>query len=189
MIKFYVLDNNQQKGPFSENELKSMLLTNDTFVWREGMENWDYAKNIEELKIYINSTPPPIPNFENLNSTININVKTHKSELDKKENHLKKERIKSKFAYELVYLIICIMILFLCTFVFPYDESEKYARNLNSFFGLDYYSTYSFDEDSIKTLYSFIAYTILLHRPVYYTFKWIIIYSKQNHNNGITKRN
>lgn len=182
MIKFYVLDNNQQKGPFSENELKSMLLTNDTLVWREGMENWDYAKNIEELKIYIISTPPPIPNFENLNSSININVKTHKSELDEKEKHLKKERVKSKFAYELVYFIKCIIFTILFIVVLPWKEMyedlfeihrDYYFLDSSSFF-LDY-DKYIF----LSYTYLLVIFLILFHRPIFQAFKWLKKYSNK----------
>ncbi|RTY86176.1 DUF4339 domain-containing protein [Flavobacterium sp. RSP15] len=182
MIKFYVLDNNQQKGPFSENELKSMLLTNDTLVWREEMENWDYAKNIEELKIFINSTPPPIPNFENLNSSININVKTHKSELDEKENHLKKERIKSKFAYELVYFIKCIIFSILFIVILPWKEMYE------DLFGIhrDYYALSPFSSSENFDVYFFLCYfyliimfLILFHRPIFQSFKWLKKYSNK----------
>lgn len=182
MIKFYVLDNNQQKGPFSENELKLMLLTNDTLVWREGMENWDYAKNVEELKIQINSTPPPIPKNQNLNSSININVKTHKSELDEKENQLKKERIKSKFAYELVYFIKCIIFSILFMVILPWEDMSEnlfgihrdyYAlsedTHLNDF--IDYYF--------LSYLYLITIFLILFHRPIFQAFKWLKKYSNK----------
>lgn len=185
MIKFYVLDNNQQKGPFSENELKSILLTNETLVWCEGMENWDYAKNIEGLKIYINSTPPPIPNSKILNSSININVKTHKSELDEKENNLKKERIKSKFAYELVYFIKCIIFSILFIVVLPWKEMYVNLFEIKR----DYYflniDDFPFEKD--KEVYYFLScnlylltlFLILFHRPIFQAFKWLKKYSNK----------
>ena len=154
MMKFYVLDNNQQKGPFSENELKSMLLTRESLVWCEGMENWDYAKNIEELKIYINSTPPPIPNIENLNSSININVKTHKSELDEKENYLKKEKIKSKFAYELVYFIKCIIFSILFIIVLPWKDMYENLFEIHR----DYYALSRFNSSGDFDVYNLLCY-------------------------------
>lgn len=182
MIEFYVLDNNQQKGPFSENELKSILLTNETLVWCEGMENWDYAKNIEKLKIYIKSTPPPIPNSENLNNTFNINVKAHTSELDKKESIINKERRKSKFAYEFVYFIKCVLFSILFILFFPWKDMWE------NLFGIkrDYYALSPLTPSEYTNVDYFLGYTylmliflILFHRPILQTIKWLKKYSNK----------
>jgi membrane protease subunit (stomatin/prohibitin family) len=66
MVQFHVLVNGQSTGPFDQQILMNMCssgqLTLQTYVWRQGMANWDIAENIAELKTIItNSIPPPPP--------------------------------------------------------------------------------------------------------------------------------
>ena len=61
MKYYYYAENNQQFGPFSIEELKSKKLKKSTLVWTDGMQNWDIADSIEELKDSLVSEPPPIP--------------------------------------------------------------------------------------------------------------------------------
>lgn len=50
----------QQKGPFTHDELKNQHINRDTLVWYDGIPDWTKASNIEALKD-IFMTPPPIP--------------------------------------------------------------------------------------------------------------------------------
>ena len=57
--------NGQQAGPFNMQQLQQMvmngqLLTN-TFVWKQGMQNWVEAGQVMELQSLFNSMPPPPP--------------------------------------------------------------------------------------------------------------------------------
>ena len=65
LIEFFILINNQQNGPFSLNKLKELVINGtinrDTLVWKNGMANWDNAKNQVELTNLFNSPPPPPP--------------------------------------------------------------------------------------------------------------------------------
>lgn len=58
---YYVVENNEQIGPYSIEELKARNIKGSTLVWKEGFENWVTADNVEELKIILKVTPPPIP--------------------------------------------------------------------------------------------------------------------------------
>ena len=58
--KFYYLDGNDQKGPVSIDELKSIGLESNTLVWTKGLDRWKPAREVEELKILMN-VPPPLP--------------------------------------------------------------------------------------------------------------------------------
>lgn len=65
-MKYFIIENNQQKGPFSLYELKEKGLASDTLVWTEGMKDWTPAWQVDELKNFLynttsTSTPPPIP--------------------------------------------------------------------------------------------------------------------------------
>ena len=48
---WYYVENNDSKGPFSESEMKSFILsgilTGNSFVWKTGMQDWQRLKNTE----------------------------------------------------------------------------------------------------------------------------------------------
>jgi hypothetical protein len=69
--EFYYLDETEQKGPLSIEQLRTVGLKPDTLVWADGFENWKPVKEVEDLKGLLKKTPPPPPIIDNsLNSTI-----------------------------------------------------------------------------------------------------------------------
>ena len=67
-MKYYIIKDGRQAGPFEENQLLSMGVTRFTMVWREGMQNWQEAGQLAELAYLFNNnngnfqggqTPPP----------------------------------------------------------------------------------------------------------------------------------
>jgi hypothetical protein len=48
-MEFYYAEGNQQKGPVTVDELRSLRLPPDTLVWREGMSQWTRADGVPEL--------------------------------------------------------------------------------------------------------------------------------------------
>jgi hypothetical protein len=71
--EFYYLDEKEQKGPFSIDQLRTVGLKPDTLVWADGFENWKPVKEVEELKGLLKKTPPPPPIIDNsTNSTIQV---------------------------------------------------------------------------------------------------------------------
>jgi hypothetical protein len=66
MSQYMVYDNGQQTGPFSIPQLQQMIaagtLTKQTYVWKNGMANWEYAGSVVELSsLFVTNTPPPPP--------------------------------------------------------------------------------------------------------------------------------
>jgi len=56
--EFYYLDGNEQKGPFSINELKSVGLNPYTKVWKSGTKlEWTHAIDVSELQFLFASEP------------------------------------------------------------------------------------------------------------------------------------
>ena len=57
--------NGQQAGPFNMQQLQQMVmngqLVSNTFVWKQGMQNWVDAGQVMELQSLFNSMPPPPP--------------------------------------------------------------------------------------------------------------------------------
>ncbi|MFC2760498.1 GYF domain-containing protein [Hallella multisaccharivorax] len=74
-MKYFIIVNNAQQGPYDLEELRMRQISSDTLVWAEGMADWTPAWKVEELKplFYADSTPnptatpsaPPIPPYDN----------------------------------------------------------------------------------------------------------------------------
>lgn len=69
-VQYHVSMNGAQAGPFNMQQLKQMVqngqLTKQTYVWKQGMANWDSAGNVQELALLFapptpGSNPPPPP--------------------------------------------------------------------------------------------------------------------------------
>ncbi len=61
-MKYYYLIDGEQKGPASVEELINSGVKGDTLVWRQGMDDWKRASEVEELHDVIEqNTPPPPP--------------------------------------------------------------------------------------------------------------------------------
>ena len=67
--EYYILEEKEQKGPFTFEQLKKFGLNATTLVWTDGMENWKPLKEITELKDLLKKTPPPPPIIDNLKSS------------------------------------------------------------------------------------------------------------------------
>lgn len=64
-ISYMLSLNGQQSGPYNMQQLQQLVqngqLTKQTYVWKQGMANWDFAGNIQELSNLWGSVPPPPP--------------------------------------------------------------------------------------------------------------------------------
>ena len=72
MSRYYMADGGAQRGPFEVGDLPGQGLRADTLVWKEGMEQWRRADEVEEL-IFAGALPrpsavpapalPPVPGY------------------------------------------------------------------------------------------------------------------------------
>ena len=69
-VSFFLSVNGQQQGPFNMPILQQMAqtgqMTPQTYVWKQGMTNWAFAKDVPELAGLFappapGSVPPPPP--------------------------------------------------------------------------------------------------------------------------------
>ncbi len=58
-MKFYVVINGEQKGPFDIGGLKAQGIGPDTLVWKEGYAGWVKAATVPELAGIFAPPPPP----------------------------------------------------------------------------------------------------------------------------------
>lgn len=52
-MKYFIIENGEQAGPFSIYEMADRGLNSDTLVWAEGMDNWTPAWQVDELKRFL----------------------------------------------------------------------------------------------------------------------------------------
>ena len=62
-MKYFIIDNNEQRGPFNIDELYHLHITSETLVWNETMTDWTPAWKVQELKYILEQqhqspTPP-----------------------------------------------------------------------------------------------------------------------------------
>lgn len=70
-VSYMIGVNGQQAGPFDWNQLQQLVqqgqLTQQTYVWKQGMANWEFAGQVQELQpLFMNAAPqmpgmPPKP--------------------------------------------------------------------------------------------------------------------------------
>ncbi len=65
-VTFHISVNGAQAGPFNLQQLQQMAqtgqLTRQTYVWKQGMPNWDFAGNVPELAgLFVPPPPGAIP--------------------------------------------------------------------------------------------------------------------------------
>jgi hypothetical protein len=69
VFSYYAVIEGAQHGPYDKNQFKRLvdkdMVSSSTMVWKEGMEKWMPAMEIEDMKDFFKpqTTPPPIPNF------------------------------------------------------------------------------------------------------------------------------
>ena len=66
MQEYYYLQNNEQRGPVTLEQLRALNVSQQTLVWTEGMAGWKPAGQLPELTT---KTPPTTPLTESRPST------------------------------------------------------------------------------------------------------------------------
>ena len=64
-VAYLVSVNGQQFGPYNMQQLQQLVqngqLTAQTYVWKQGMPNWEFAGNVQEIASLFGAVPPPMP--------------------------------------------------------------------------------------------------------------------------------
>ncbi len=64
-VQYMIANNGQQFGPFDMQQMQQMALngqlTKDTYVWRQGMSQWERAGNVHDLACFFTTSCPPPP--------------------------------------------------------------------------------------------------------------------------------
>ena len=65
-VQYMIAVNGQQSGPFDMSQLQQLVQTGQmnaqTYVWKQGMAQWELAGNVQELaSLFAAPAPPPVP--------------------------------------------------------------------------------------------------------------------------------
>jgi len=85
---FYSVDN-QKHGPLSFEELKQENITKDFLIWFEGLEDWTFAGDLEEMRPILELKPPPV---ETVGKESDVEIE------EKNKNHQKPDNADLKVA-------------------------------------------------------------------------------------------
>ena len=65
VTQYFVAVNGQQTGTFNLQQLQQLVgngqLQRNTFVWKQGMQNWEEAGKLLDLQNLFGAVPPPPP--------------------------------------------------------------------------------------------------------------------------------
>ena len=105
MNKYFLHNGTENIGPFNIEELKQKNITRTTQVWCEGMEDWNEAGTIEELKILFPILPPPLKKNTTENKTAEQPIQKEKKDYSKLFKILKRLAIAFLIAFIILFVL------------------------------------------------------------------------------------
>lgn len=116
--KYFVIIENERKGPLSFSELELMSLDNNTPIWYEGINEWTVLEKVDEFKLLRNKIPPP---FNTVNNVTNPPIFI-------KENNYENEE-SSFFEKYKIHLLLLILIVTAFVILFStFNTSNKIIK-------------------------------------------------------------
>ncbi len=135
MKKYYIIVDETQAGPYSIEELKEKVITKESLIWAEGMENWVKAESLEAFREIVKNSPPPIPK--------QIMKEPYLSSKPLHNNNVKPivaNELKSVFHLLKIGFFICVLSFPLYYFVIfnanKYDNGRLYIKS-DTIYGVD----------------------------------------------------
>ncbi len=132
MKEYFYSDGQEQLGPLKAEELKEKKINKDTLVWCEGMEDWQKAGDVEELKFLFVATPPPLKKVDS-SLVIEPDKKKSSPPLKTKSNISSENPVpEKKKKKKAIMAIIIITSVFVLAFVIFLLFKDKFINNDSS---------------------------------------------------------
>lgn len=80
MKEYFVAINEEQKGPYSLEEIKALGILPTTLIWTEELKDWTEAREVPELGNLFKKMPPPIPKKSEKVYKVEAEIKKEKKE-------------------------------------------------------------------------------------------------------------
>jgi hypothetical protein len=142
MKKYFFIENEIQKGPFSIDDLKDKNIHKKTLVWTEDFDNWVEANNIIELKGIIKIIPPPLPN----NTTKHIKVEAQITKQKEKILTPERERLIAKETKQNYKFLKYSIVLGIIAFLYLVYDNQGFANKSIE---------YKLKDDMHKSIYNY----------------------------------
>ncbi len=124
-MKYFIVIDGSQKGPFSIEELKEKNIRKNTLVWADEFPDWVEAALVEELKEVINIQPPPIPKDKNTPKKGEPEIKKVQDNLISTKTEVKVAK-ETKSVFHLMLYALVIGIFSFPIFYFGVYQAAKY---------------------------------------------------------------
>lgn len=112
MTEYYIILNDNQKGPLTKEEILKMDLSGETPIWHDGIDDWTVLSDLKEFKKQLKAKPPAFKQKTN-------SIKTeHKSGKTTTANEFVK--IFKLFKYSLLISLIAFLIFSINNKAFSY---------------------------------------------------------------------
>ena len=116
---YYYLEDRDQKGPYTIEELSGFTIKPETLIWTDNLENWKEARELNELNNIIRKTPPPLPPLPPL-----TNDPEKPTKIDKKELIVVDSNIKFWVTLK-IYFVIILTLIITCSIGYGFLEMKK----------------------------------------------------------------
>lgn len=123
-MEYFIIENGQQAGPFSIEQLIQKRISAETLVWAQGMADWTPAWKIEELRTALDQIQnlPPIPPTITPQMPVEEATMGAKAQPQEPEQQPKKKSSKTLWK---VLLGLVVFILLIFAFTNPGEDAHK----------------------------------------------------------------
>jgi hypothetical protein len=105
MKEYFLHDGQNQIGPFSIEELRDKHIKEDSFVWKQGMNDWVKAGSVTELSDLFSSIPPPFSQQASMTAPVKLFPKTKASVASRLGRWVGRNPVKSILMLALIILL------------------------------------------------------------------------------------
>ncbi len=112
-MNYFYIENEEQKGPVTFDEISNISIDGETLIWHEGLSDWTEAKNIPSLGTIIKKvSPPKIPVVKKEPPKFERQTENRNDNTDKIENRNRKKKIIAFVTGGSAILIIIVLLIF-----------------------------------------------------------------------------
>lgn len=130
---WFIRHNSESLGPYTIEELKTLSVTKDDYVWKDGLSDWMKANSIPELnQLFAATAPPPFPKQHKASSTL---VDASTNDYHSYFSPGKKSKNRSRLLWISILLILSLITYVIyannkTTYASPFDATQKSPEEL-----------------------------------------------------------
>ncbi|WFO15806.1 DUF4339 domain-containing protein [Cellulophaga baltica 4] len=124
MKRYFIVIDEEQKGPFSIEQIAEKNINKNTLVWNETFEDWIEAGKVEDFEYILKKSPPPIPKIGIEEKAVKVILTKEKVTKPKKDYS---KTIESLFKLLLLSFVFGVIVYFISAFgVYDTTKFDNY---------------------------------------------------------------